>query len=158
VNVEQRDETVKKRAPHPFLAGVLSVVPGLGQMASGHIGRSLTWLVATAATIPMVVEGLLPWPALPALWFLNVCDSIALARHKRRASSVPSLDKARPNQATGAKKTDGLTADRLFLGLTVAGLGTVFLLQNSILPGLSVVVMWPVAIALLGLTLVTARS
>jgi len=77
-----------------------------------------------------------PEAALPivALWFLNVCDAIALARRSQRSLAVakPGLGSTEPqktNQKTPQrmplrtpKKTRSLAPDIIFLGLTASGL------------------------------------
>ena len=137
------------RKAKPAVAGLLSLVPGLGQMYSGHPIRSLMWL---AIIVFLLQQGIRheAWPLFASAWFLNICDAFALARRPHRLRGNAGI--------VPAKTRPSLSPDKAFLGLTVAGLGSAFLLQNSVAPGLSVTVMWPVALALFGLTVAFSRS
>ena len=117
-------------------------------MAGGHPFRAVLWLGAIAFMTHLTVQESLAPVLLLSTWFLQMCDSFALARKKigKKLGQPPTA----PPQK--------LNPDKIFLGLVTAGIGSVFLLQNSIMPSLSIVLMWPVATVLFGLSLAMQRS
>jgi TM2 domain-containing membrane protein YozV len=143
------------KAPHKtkktLLAGLLSLVPGLGQLYVGHGARALLFFGGACFLAANADRLSLPEFAYPVLWFLNICDAVALSRRRN----------ALPSQRSGeskAVKTSSSSPDRVFFGLTVAALGILVLLKSTALPMLSVTLMWPIAAVLFGLTLAVSRA
>ena len=137
------------RRRRPFLAGLLSIVPGLGQVYVGYYKRGFinAITVAVLITVTTLVENLIPLVAifLGFFWFYNIIDA------SRRASLY--------NQALAGGARVELPEDFETPGLkgSLAG-GTVLiliglLLLSNTLFGLSLAWLeqwWPLAVVAFG--------
>ena len=78
-DIDSMDRDLAPRAPSPGLAAVLSVlIPGLGQVYSGHLGSGAIWFLAT---------GLAYWAVLLPGFLVHafcVASAYSLARRWRR--------------------------------------------------------------------------
>jgi hypothetical protein len=155
-----------RKVKQPLLAGLLSAVPGLGQL---YAGSPLHAIFAFGAACFLAANGdrmHLPEFLIPVAWFVNVCDAVALARRRNdealasaKASQLPdpAVAYARAT-ATPVAARRSSTPDRVFVGLTMAALGGLLLAKSTVAPMLSVALMWPVSAVLFGLTLAVSRA
>ena len=149
-----------RRVKQPLLAGVLSAVPGLGQLYAGSPLHAI-FAFGTACFLAVNADRLnLPEFLIPVAWFINVCDAVALARRRNdvAAASQSNESVSFARATTPATATRRSSPDRVFVGLTMAALGGLLLAKSTVAPMLSVALMWPVTAVLFGLTLAASRA
>lgn len=92
---------------NPYLAVVLSVVPGLGQIYAGYVGRGVFLLAAVP--LQALIFKLVGAPALAAwmllVWAWGIWDAFNLAGGRRVSLNIPVLIFAITNFAAGWKVT-----------------------------------------------------
>jgi TM2 domain-containing membrane protein YozV len=76
---------LERRRKHPFLAGIFSLMPGLGQVYVGYYRRGFVHALVIASCITLLssgaVEGLEPFLGffVAFFWLYNIIDSVRLA-------------------------------------------------------------------------------
>lgn len=143
------------RRKSPFLAGLLSLVPGLGQVYTGYYQRGFVHAFVIAGTITLLASGdmdaLVPLAALFLVffWLYNVVDAA------RRASLYNQvLDGVADVELPEDWKTPGFRGS-IVGGLVIAAFGVVLLLETRYDITLEwLEEWWPVGIIAFGLYLV----
>jgi hypothetical protein len=139
------------RRKSPFLAGLLSIMPGLGQIYVGYYQRGFTHAVVVATLITVIsnmrVEGLIPLLAifLGFFWLYNIVDA------SRRATLYNEVLAGRTDiELPHDLKAPGLGGS-VVGGLVLAGIGTILLAHTRF--GISLDWMeewWPASLILFG--------
>ena len=78
----------KKKSP--LVSALLSVVPGLGQMYTGNLGRGVVFLTSLLLVVPLVAWKGDPWlfGALFVAWLWNLWDAYNLAQGRKHSTLV----------------------------------------------------------------------
>jgi TM2 domain-containing membrane protein YozV len=143
------------RRKSPFLAGLLSVMPGLGQVYVGYYQRGFLHAVVVATLITTIasarIEGLIPMLAifLGFFWLYNIVDA------SRRATLYNEVLAGRTDielpQDLGTPGLGGSVVG----GLVIAAIGTILLLNTRFDVSLDwLEEWWPASLILFGLYLV----
>jgi TM2 domain-containing membrane protein YozV len=123
----------RNEGPNPVLAGLLSIIPGLGAVYCGEVMRGVMQIAVYAALIYALINfggGLEPVFGLAiAFWYIyQIIDSVRLARAKQRGLHAPDpFGLSDPAWAASFRSTGrGLPGGAMFLILV----GFLFLLGN----------------------------
>jgi len=151
----------RKRIKVPFVAGLLSVIPGLGQVYNGLLGRALfhfigflliIWSIehvsgAAAAEVMMFFLWM-------GYWLWQLVDAVRTAKDINALGRVPDPEEA---AAMGRGAIPGLDGGSKGFGIGMMVLGGLLLLSNlGMSRALSHLIegVWPVALLLCGIWLV----
>lgn len=141
--VPERLRSRMKGRRSPTAAAVLSAVPGLGQMYSGSLFRGLVFGGSALALASQIHQVPAPLPLF--LWVFNMFDAMLLTQERNARVSGIELSRTDRKQ----KRFWGLFAGALAL-FTVA--------RTTIRPDINPDLLWPVALGLYGVFLVTDRK
>ncbi|HUT75131.1 MAG TPA: DUF5668 domain-containing protein [Armatimonadota bacterium] len=140
---------------NPRLAVVLSLLPGLGQMYCGQMGRGVIVMVAffaLASTIPLLVVPLYFWNLFDAYW---AAGADAQPRLPTAPSPAPPRSDVPPPLASTAQDWAPSPVSPAW-GMLLIVLGVLFLLNNFGVRWLTWDRMWPAAMLALGIWLLVS--
>lgn len=147
------------RLKSPFLAGLLSLIPGLGQVYVGLVTRGIAHFVILIM-LPQLADIGGPIEPIAILGFLvyyvwQITDAVGAARDVNRLGRLPDPEEAK---ALGRGPLPGADGGSRMLGFALAGAGALLLLKNfgfgSWLGGL-LGALWPFALIGAGAWLLT---
>jgi hypothetical protein len=155
----------RRKLKAPFLAGFLSIVPGLGQVYNGLMARAVTQFIGFILitwTIEMAdraagqrgeaVVALFVFSSM-AYWIWQIRDSVMTARDINRLGRVPDAAEAR---AMGRGPIAGLDGGSKPFATLLMVVGGIMLLSNlgmSRVMGQLIETMWPIALVACGVML-----
>ena len=147
--------TADPRQKSPFLAGLLSLMPGLGQIYTGYYQRGFVHALVVAALFALLVANddgpLVPLGVifLTFFWLYNIIDaSRRAALYNQALAGVPNIELPEDFKVPGFRGS-------LLGGLAIAAAGIVLLLNTRF--GVSLDWLeewWPAALILFGAYLV----
>ena len=123
---------LERRKKQPFLAGLLSLMPGLGQVYVGYYRRGFTNLLVVAGTITIIASGqankLQPLFGLflAFFWLYNIIDAVRLANLYNDALAGFGPDDLRHELVMLGRRGSIIGGSFLVLGSLLGLLHTVF--------------------------------
>jgi F0F1-type ATP synthase assembly protein I len=140
----------------PGLAGLLSVMPGLGHLYLGLYNRAFMIVGAFCLAIFMSARGGGEFfgPVIGFIWFFGIIDAVRQARAINLGIVTESGYAPNEQLRKAAKGTAGL-----FWGVVMVGIGTLWLLDRYVDIDWSFMDEWgtPLALMLLGLILIISH-
>jgi hypothetical protein len=139
------------RQKSPFLAGLLSVMPGLGQIYTGYYQRGFVHALVAASLFALVAEGedtpLMPLGVIFLIffWFYNIIDASRRATlYNQALAGVPDIELPEDFKVPGFHGS-------ILGGLVIAAAGVVLLLNTRFGVSLNwLEEWWPAALILFG--------
>jgi hypothetical protein len=152
---------IQNRPPKsPAAAGILSVIPGVGQFYNGEKSKGLLFLFIFAGLISMMPRG--PHPFLPLIfagfYIYQIIDAVQTAKAinlKALGETAAAAGIDAPAAACPPAPAKPEPQGSIFWGLLLMSIGAIFLLANFNLLSIERILdFWPVAVIVIGLKIV----